>query len=123
MSLPLSQSDAKFIERIRRLVQFWDRWRHFVTIGGLAVIGWSIWYLHTTWQVVTNVDAGHPFMLAEINKTWMLIALFFGLGLGMNFAGLLSCMVNSILGGYRAERMLLKLYSELYSAQDNTDAG
>jgi len=25
MSLPLSQSDEKFIERIRRLVQFWDR--------------------------------------------------------------------------------------------------
>ena len=74
--------------------------------------------MYTAWQTVADIDADDPFMLDKINKMWMLISLFLGLGLGMNFAGLMSCMLKSIFGGYRAERMLLKLHSELNPSDD-----
>lgn len=123
MLFQANQSDGEFIERTRRLVQFWDRWRHFVTIGGLAVIGWSVWYMYATWQSMADIDANDPLMLAKLNKTWMLISLFVGLGLGINFAGLISYMVKSIFGGYRAERMLLKLHSELHPSREDIITG
>ena len=53
----------------------------------------------------------------------MLISLFIGMILGLNVAGLLSYLVGSIVGGYRTERMLLKLHDQLKKLQVEANAG
>ena len=120
--VPHRKSDADFIDSTRQLVEFWDRYRVFVTIGGLAIICWSFWYLTATWQVVTNCDDDDLFSPVKTNQIWMLVSLFLGMSIGLNFAGLLSYLGKSIFGGYRAERLLLSLHAKLESANEEVIA-
>ena len=117
------QSDTDFISNTRRLITFWDRWLHFVTVFGTIILLWSFWYLNATWQAFTAVDADDQLFLEKLNHSWMFISLLVGITLGANFAGLLSYMAKSIFGGYRAERVLLKLHAELESVRDGQNAG
>ena len=115
------KTDAELITSTRRLVEFWDRYRVLVTIGGIGIIGFSFWYLATALQGFKNFNADHPFAIAQLNRLWMLVSLILGIGIGLNFAGILSYLGKSIFGGYRVERLLLRLHAELKSSK--TDEG
>ena len=93
------------------MVKFWDRYRWLVTIGAIGILCWSLWYAYATWQAVTNCD-DDLFSVVKLNQTWMLVALLIGINIGLSCAGLMSYLVKSIVGGYRAERLLLKLHAE-----------
>jgi len=97
---------------MRSEITFWDRYRHFVTFGGLAILGFGFWYINALWQTVAEFGPGDPLFIDKLNRSWMLGSLFVGMGLGLNVAGLISYILKSSLGGYRAERMLLRLHAE-----------
>ena len=116
------RSDSQFIASMQREIAFWDRWRHYVTFGGLALLCGGLWYLSAAWQAAAEFGPGDPLFIDKLNRMWMLISLGVGIGLGLNVAGLVSYILKSSLGGYRAERMLLKLHAELDECRTSHDA-
>ena len=117
------QSASDFIARTRRMITFWDRYRYGVSTIGFGSICWLYWYLNATWQSLASVGVDDPFFIDNLQQRWMLISLFIGMILGLNVAGLLSYLVGSIVGGYRTERMLLKLHDQLQKLQVEANAG
>ena len=113
------KTDDEWIANIRRMVQFWDRWRFIVTIVVVSVLIGFFVTLMMAWQSVTNDD---PFTLEKFNRTGMLISLFIGLNLGVNLTGAISYLAKSIFGGFRTERIILKLHSEVESLWEIVDA-
>jgi len=104
------------------MVKFWDRYRFYVSIFGIAAVCWLFWYLNATWQAITKIDEHDPLIADKITQSLMLISLFVGLMLGLNIAGLLAYIFKSIFGGYRAERLLLRLDEELKQCRSETNA-
>ncbi len=110
-----SRTDLEHIEGLAKTIRFWDRWRPlilivFVTLLALlvGVVGWGM-----------NLLVGlQPNALgANLNLISVVAAFFIGATFGLHFCGIMYYVIPAAVGGYRTERLLVKLYTDSMKSQ------
>jgi len=104
-------SDSEHIERISKTIEFWDRWRTTILLVFLILIvgmfGFLGWFANFVVGLPPNNALG-----ININKIYLAIAFGFGVTFGLHLHSIMGYVISSAVGGYRSERMLIKLYAE-----------
>jgi hypothetical protein len=97
--------DDEYIAKLRHWIEWWDRWRFWMILlyFGLLVVG--IWVYSEVIRVLLGFaqQGNAPFILGGLVSGTVI-----GIGFGWMIHGLLDGMMSA-LGGFRAERLLLKL--------------
>ncbi len=106
-----STSDSEHIDRISKTIEFWDRWRKSILFASLIALVGILGFLAWLANFVVHIPANNALAI-HIKKIPLGIAFGFGVTLGFHLHSVMGYIISSALGGYRSERMLLKLYAE-----------
>ena len=106
-----STSDSEHIDRISKTIEFWDRWRKSILFVSLIALFGLLGFLAWLANFVVDIPANNALAI-HINKIPLGIAFGFGVTFGFHLHSVIGYIISSAVGGYRSERMLLKLYAE-----------
>lgn len=99
-------TDDEFVEKLRRRITLFDRWRPWFICVSLAVLAATIWVfikvISLLIGLVQPANAAFPMMGFALGTVA-------GLSFGFTIAKLLHGLIFAF-GGFRAERLLLKHY-------------
>lgn len=121
LSFPKRLSDDEYIEKLRRSMEFWNRWRYVMLIANIGLI--------IAFGVVA--ERGVMFVLnmalppGNAPANWPLAGFVCGATMGMAMGWFswhsLQQLIEAI-GGFRSERLLLKYYDAFHTGQLATPA-
>ena len=106
-----STSDSEYIHRISKTIEFWDRWRKSILFVSLIALVGILGFLAWLANFLDGVPANNALAI-NINKIHLGIAFGLGVTFGLHLHSVMGYIISSAVGGYRSERMLLKLYAE-----------
>lgn len=102
-------SDEEHIAKIRRMVEWYDRWRNWLIalytgllIGTFAMIAYFL----------RGLGGMAPFINAQAVQIGLVLGLVLGFGMGIHLHSLGFALANAVLG-LRTERLLLKCLDAL----------
>lgn len=112
----LRKSDAQFITDVEKTIAFWDRYRKFIL--PVFVVMLIALFALLIWLGEFILDSNNPIVGKRF--PWVL-AFLLGSVFGLNLHAILKYVIEAAIGGYRAERMLLKLRSELIQSKSDVE--
>ena len=103
------KSNIQVLASLRAQIEYWDRWRRLILPCFVALF---------VALVVLAIQIGKDFTnptdsLFGYGYPFAMLGLFFGLFLGVAGTVTMSFVVKATVGGFRVERLLLELNSEL----------
>jgi hypothetical protein len=124
--LPLSRRlqgrlpDAEYIERVRKSVRWWDRWRWAGVALYLVIIATIIWLAFRLVDLLRALQAPVLLQNAQIEAI-VLIGIIAGLHLGFIAHSAIWGVIQA-LAGLRNERLLIQYHDRLGELLDNNGA-
>ena len=111
------RSDDEYVDMLRRLVAWWDRWFYWLVFLNVAMLGCLGWMVIQISQVLLeNADPE----VVDFTIAGLLMGAALGFGFGWMFYSLLHGLIVAI-SGFRAERLLLKYYDSTNSQLSEED--
>ena len=114
-------SDEKYVARIAKSLQWWDRWRWLAVLFHLAILSAVIWLGFNAVAFVQNLQGmwgnKNPNGLPE---EVVLIGIILGLKVGFMLHSSVMGVINAV-AGFRSERLLVQYFNKLQA--DTMDSG
>ncbi|MFN0196066.1 MAG: hypothetical protein ACKVT0_04930 [Planctomycetaceae bacterium] len=114
---PSSLTDAEYVERVRKGIEQWDRWKWFFSSASIFVVITLGWSLHMGIQKMLGLA-----LRANVPNVWDGIILGGAIGITVGFIieNLLSNMLLPLFEGQRTERMLVQYYDAVHGKAGET---
>ncbi|MBX3416899.1 MAG: hypothetical protein KF851_04800 [Pirellulaceae bacterium] len=104
------KTDAQFINNAANAIAFWDRWRRVILpFLGLMLIG----TVASMFWIAGILSDPNDVVFRNANKISLYVAFLLGSTFGLHLSALLKYVFDAWIGGYRAERMVLNLHSQI----------
>jgi len=109
--------DDEYIAKLRRSIAWWDRWRFWMILFHVGLLVAATWVFSRVIPVLIGFaqPANVPFVLLGFVTGTVV-----GIGFGWIIYGILHGLISA-LGGFRAERLLLKHLDAQDSEQSESD--
>ncbi len=117
---PSSLTDAEYVERVRKGVEQWDRWKWFFASASIFIV----------LSLLLGINEGIQKMLglalrANVPNAWdgIILGGAIGITIGFIIENLLSNMLLPLFEGQRTERLLVQYYDAVHGKEvDNHES-
>jgi len=103
-------NDIQYIEKMRKTLRWWDRWRGFGIALHVTIMAALIWLGHKFALLIREMQAAFPGANPDADQV-VLVAACVGAYLGFMFHHSM-CAILMAFSGFRSDRMLLQFYDQ-----------
>ena len=113
----MPRQDDDYVQQLQKRIAIWDRWRLAIAccsatclMAQLAFAGWCM-------SSLNNLAPGN--LPVQLNLCYLFLAMMLGAMVGFHLHKLLHYTIEGFVGGFRAERLLVRHYTPATNGRDH----